>query len=268
MDAHRFDAIVKDVATGSATRRRALRLLVGAAAAGLGPLLGWGGVAASCGRVGDACAADGDCCAGARCASNGTCRCRSGRTDCGDGRCRDLRFDERNCGVCGNDLPAGLTCCSSGAVDLRNNEANCGACGRTCRQDQVCRQGRCVCPGDRVNCRGVCCPRGATCEEGVCSTCPGGQPRCGGVCCLAGARCEENRCVNGDLQPNDLCDQNRPGECASGVCGCGLPTGACVCRDPDCAGPNGDCTTRGLTGCCQGQCVLTNPPAEPATCQG
>ena len=163
MDDRRFDQFTRSLIAQPCTRRRWLRGWVGFV---LGSWLARRGTAGAaeeaageCGRVGDACAADGDCCAGARCANNGTCVCRAGRTDCGDGRCRDLQIDERNC----------------------------GGCGTACRADQVCLDGACACPDGRPECRGRCCPAGSACLGlGLC--CPADRA-CGLACCAADQVC-------------------------------------------------------------------------------
>jgi hypothetical protein len=70
--------------------------------------------ATTCGLVGDVCDGNGDCCPGSVCrtpAGGGPtrCRCRYRRSECA-GKCWVLETSERNCGVCGNRCPAGISC--------------------------------------------------------------------------------------------------------------------------------------------------------------
>ncbi len=89
MDDHRVDAVVRAIA-GSSSRRHALRLLGGPAAAAWRPRLG---LAAAARQVDD---------------------CGAGLTLCAGGSegsfCTDLLFDPNNCGGCGLPCGSGETC--------------------------------------------------------------------------------------------------------------------------------------------------------------
>ena len=107
---------------------------------------------ANCGAVGNRCATDQVCSAGA-CAQTDA-RCPMGLTACGSGTaavCVDLASDSLNCGACGTACVAGRRCsdgacqlecpeplvvCGSGGGAFCTNTtvdgANCGACGNAC----------------------------------------------------------------------------------------------------------------------------------------
>ncbi len=181
---------------------------------------------AHCGACGNACAA-GQMCAMGRCelacaAPLTTCSADgdAGAGDAGVGRyCADTRSDERNCGACGAQCPAGNTCldgvcavtcvtsqtlCGATCRDLQTDVQHCGTCSNACFAGQVCSTGACQ----------------ASCGAGL-SECAGGcvstasDPRNCGAC---GARCElPHASVNA---------------CAAGVC----VVGACDAGFADCDG--------------------------------
>jgi hypothetical protein len=76
------------------------------------------------------------------------------------GTCLDLRFDDDNCGACGNECGAGevcvdgvcdtcaearLTSCGGACSDLKTDADNCGTCGNECGGDTpFCIDGKCA----------------------------------------------------------------------------------------------------------------------------
>ena len=76
------------------------------------------------------------------------------------GKCVDVHgSDSNNCGGCGWQCPAGLSCsggecvmqcpaglddCQYNCVDLQNDEENCGQCGDRCQPKQACVKGQCT----------------------------------------------------------------------------------------------------------------------------
>ncbi|MCC6790727.1 MAG: hypothetical protein IT336_03525 [Thermomicrobiales bacterium] len=134
MDGSRFDELIRRLGTAR-SRRSALRLLAGSAAAGAASILGRGGAEAAAKRgLGDICRKHADC-------SSSLCGSRdaSGRQRC------QCRVEE--------DCPAPPACyeavCQSGAcgtvatVDFQTDPTNCGTCGAVC-PSAVCENGVCV----------------------------------------------------------------------------------------------------------------------------
>lgn len=115
--------------------------------------------------------------------------------------------------------------------------------------------------GKKLKCCG-----GAKCQGGRCR-CKTGGPACGKACCAAGQVCQQGNpkvCVNGPLQPGEICDPDAPLGCESGKCVCvtvGENT-ACTCREATCAGFGTECAE--TSECCQGFCSEFN---EPPTCE-
>jgi hypothetical protein len=116
-----FDDLAKGLASGSVSRRRALKMMSGALVGGL--LASIPGVAFAhhrpdhTGVGGGGCPSGvtcrGQCCpVGASCAGRGrnqACACPTGQTVCG-GACTDLATDVLNCGSCGNACATGVSC--------------------------------------------------------------------------------------------------------------------------------------------------------------
>jgi Stigma-specific protein, Stig1 len=112
-----FDELARGLASGSLSRRKALRLmgglLVGGALASV-PGVAW---------------ADDD-------------RCPEGQTRCGD-RCVNLKTNERHCGSCRNRCRSNQTCCNGNCVNLQRSERHCGRCGNRCPEGSECVGGTC-----------------------------------------------------------------------------------------------------------------------------
>lgn len=72
--------------------------------------------------------------------------CPAGRVAC-DGTCLNpwvFRHDARNCGACGVACPHGGVCCDGMCLDLTIDASNCGACGHACPGSVDCLAGECV----------------------------------------------------------------------------------------------------------------------------
>lgn len=142
---------------------------------------------------------------------------------CGDGCETDLRFDDQNCGACGNACapgqtcnfgtcacPPGLTLCRGECVDIDKDPRNCGLCGHKC-------------PGPAATWPGQVSTGSPTCEGG----------ECGYVCYPGFADC--------DGSPNNGCeaklasDQNNCGACGNRCdVGAGQPCVAGTCLTKAC----------------------------------
>lgn len=230
----------------------------------------------NCGACGIKCAA-GDVC------WQGACGCPSGQVVC-NGQCVRLSDDAKNCGACGNEcetapsdsiswtcgegvIPDGAaiacvdskcqpTCkgdhsdcnsnfCGDGCeVSVTDDSKNCGACGRSCTDDQVCFDSKCLCDPGMARC-------GFNCVElqndarncGACGNiCPGldgpsGAPVCDlGTCsfrCAIGFGNCDGRLENGcEVDTNS--DPNHCGSCAT-QCAPGQPCigGKCLTQPCD-----------------------------------
>jgi hypothetical protein len=155
-----FDELASGLASGSLSRRRALRLMGAALVGGTLASLGFGGVAAAdppgCKRNGKHCKKDKQCCSG----------------NCSDG----------TCGGCSSGADGTCAGCPLGTVELSN-----GTCAKPCDTSADCAG----CDGCAFASRtgGV---RTSYCVSGPgrpgCTTddnCPRGQFCSGGVVCLA-----------------------------------------------------------------------------------
>jgi hypothetical protein len=90
----------------------------------------------------------------------------------------DLQTCVSDCGSC-------LVCqdgiCREACAACETCDAN-GKCASTCRVDQVCQGGTCICPAGTVDLAGSCCPqKRANFPAGIC--CPPNRVACGSVCC-------------------------------------------------------------------------------------
>ena len=230
MDNERFDSLTRAAVAAPASRRVLARGLAGALLAGVLARLGRADAVAACGKVGEACQRDGDCCEGARC-GGGTCRCRAGLTNCG-GRCRDLATHRNHCGACFN----------------------------ACVRREVCSEGTClapVCPVEApIACGGRCCGPEQRCLNGVCRTPPLGSCPAEAVLCSNTSRCE----AAGSAA---LCQCGKTTAGAVVCLAAGRDTNHfcadCV-TDDDCAGHGGDflCVPNGCT-CGRNACVRWCP---------
>lgn len=133
-----FDALAKGLASGTVSRRQALRLMGAALVGGtLASVPGMAWAAKPTCPSGVTCR--GQCCpVGATCTkgAGGGCTCPAGQPATCGGQCVALNTAQ-NCGSCGN------------VVDTQTDEANCGSCGKACSTGQSCVSGACVTPCDR-----------------------------------------------------------------------------------------------------------------------
>ncbi len=156
MDGRRFDAWTRVLA--GVSRRDALKTLVAGAVAGPLTVAGARGTLAqvtpqACGRRGDNCDRDSDCCS---------------RFECHNGECRK-EHDNNRCGRKGDNCDRDSDCCSG--FECRNGECErdnrCGRDGDNCDRDSdccsdfECRNDECR----RTNCadRGEDCDRDSDC---------------------------------------------------------------------------------------------------------
>ena len=179
MDAQRFDALARAMASGS-TRRQTLRLAGGGLAGALLAAVGLAEAAAQdlCKPPGARCRRGGDCC-------SGLCRKRKGATR---GRCRDCPSGTKPCA--GSCIPAG-DCCTA---------ADC-----TALSGQTCQGGVCACPPGTAACAGTCCAGCCDVERLGGTMCvPGTAPAAcgtGGQVCQACPRETRHACTAGVCVP-------------------------------------------------------------------
>ena len=85
--------------------------------------------------------------------------CRRKDDACGNGR-----------GPCCGDL----RCCNGRCRNLRTDERFCGTCATACvaADQQVCRDGACICPDGRPDCGGQCCGPTCGCSSDKRCICP------------------------------------------------------------------------------------------------
>lgn len=112
---------------------------------------------------------------------SGTTVCSPGFVLCGT-KCKNLRADPSNCGVCGISCSSGEACCGGICRNLNHDPMNCGSCGISCGPEETCCSGICTnLSNDRMNCGscGVSCSE--CCYEGTCGTtveCPNSGTSC------------------------------------------------------------------------------------------
>ena len=159
---HSFDQLARELADGTLSRRRALRMmgaaLVGGVLASV-PGVAWAAKPAPCPpgvqKCGKACCPD----ATFICAQ-GKCACPTGTTRIGNTCCQNAQVCGSNCGC-----QTGEGCCNGVCTDL-STTINCGACGNACTTGQSCENQTCVtnCPPGQEVCNGACVP---TCDPGL-----------------------------------------------------------------------------------------------------
>jgi hypothetical protein len=294
MDKDRFDQLSRTIATTS-TRRQLLRgLILGATAtaiAGISPVTAEAKPPPpKCLPAGSGCRMNSKCCTGVCC--GGVC-CVAGQ-GCLNGQCC------APAAACPSFCcPTGQTCCSGNCVTLGINDQNCGGCGITCRSDQICSAGKCICDGagltecsgkcantqtDSSNCGhcGISCSGGETCVSGTC-LCDPGFDFCSGKCvsintdpsncggcgqsCGSGQVCSGGSCVCDDQVICDPGEQKDPVSCA---CECPSTSRVCdgFCTDIDsnpfaCGGCGITCS--GGKTCVSGTCSC---PSGQIECSG
>jgi hypothetical protein len=176
---------------------------------------------------------------------DGVCICTGGDTDC-SGKCTNLNLDDANCGACGNECDAGLTCflgrcacsdptkilCDGQCIDGVGDPNNCGKCGNVCPAGQSCIGGSCQAPcgpcHERVGTECVLKDTGGVpcCEwQGTAHSCAVGQQCAADGCCDAGDEvCTtptgSAQCCNGGLvcQAGRCCNPNPYPQCYGPGC--------------------------------------------------
>lgn len=218
------------------------------------------------------CGICGKACAGAEACVGRTCVCVAPNQLCGnDELCTDVRNNPNHCGRCGNQCQGQLVCngtscgcpggrrvcpnnaqrcvtnlndcCPNGqswcanvnrCVDLRSDRNHCNSCTTVCPGDDVCTNGRCICPSNLKDCNGGVCITPGTC-------CPGKEEMCGNKCIPTADCCSDMECA---AIPGQVCNltTNKCG-CPMGqeVCTRGgtskcIPTTGACCQNNDCNG--------------------------------
>jgi uncharacterized membrane protein YphA (DoxX/SURF4 family)/peroxiredoxin len=206
--------------------------------------------------------------------------CRSGRCACGQGlsrcnpeeattqRCFALDTSEDHCGRCNHACSGDDRCCSGNCVDVDSDPDNCGGCFDPalcpecrCRDDKVCRRGKCVaCPAGRRRC-------GNRCGDPLTQRCCGGKLYDKDALGPGEWRCCNHRLVNTQESENHCgecdhrCGQNQ--FCYQGRCRTSCPAGMARCGntcreqgDSHCGSGCTDCTAVSQRfRCCEGKCV-------------
>ena len=154
---HSFDELAKGLASGTISRRQALRRMCIALLGGV--LASIPGVAWAHHKP-DHPVPPGQ----ARRCPEGQVKCRgiccSPEDLCCNGVCTNVVFDRNNCGACGNVCQEGEDCCGGRCVPLNTTE-NCGGCFAGCHPAEICVNGTCQCPQEgQTLCANVCCPEG------------------------------------------------------------------------------------------------------------
>ena len=244
MDGQHFDLISKWLATRESRRATSRGLVVGAVALGLGRL-SLEDVVAGCKKLGQKCAKNSDCCAGARCKGS-KCVCKRGNSTCGGHLC--CPPDHLCVGTASNPAdpvsdPDDLMKCICPDGFTEDADGNCvcpSPCGDDCCEEEdgeVCcgsRRGKKQCvliDWSKNNC-GACgnaCPKDRICQGGKC-VCAYPTVECDGECVhlnddhdncgRCGHQCSSNRVCLG-------------GECVYQCEGTTVPEGGC-CSDIDC----------------------------------
>jgi hypothetical protein len=193
VEEHNLDSLARDLASGSISRRQAVRWMGGAL---LGSVLALvPGVEAF---------------AAPQKPPQG--RCPTGFVNC-RGTCVRTESNPSHCGGCFIQCSPNETCCSGECSDLCSDPLNCGFCGNACLEGGVCQGCSCVCPSGTTECGGRCvsdsCPEGQVFNPSTCQ-CEVSEGPFG--CCLCteptfpefgGAACSPN--VTSAQQCCDVC---------------------------------------------------------------
>ena len=213
---HPLDEVAKSLATGTVSRRQAVRWMGGAL---LGSVLaivpGVEAFAAPKPAKG---------------------RCPTGFVNC-RGTCVKTQSNSSHCGGCFIQCSQNETCCGGQCSDLCSDSSNCGFCGNACTGGRVCQGCGCSCPSRTVECGDACvseaCPEGLVLNPSTCqceSDCPSGTIECG-------RRCVPNLCPQGQAFNPSAC------QCES------CPPGTSICHGEP-VGLNACCPLEGHIACC------------------
>jgi hypothetical protein len=185
------------------------------------------------------CGACGTVCHGGTTCVNGSCQCPAGKHLCADNSCQECCALEHCVDLLGQGV--GAICCDGTCLATRFDETNCGACGNACSADQLCLDGNCTCteegkhvgPDGQCTCVGTSCAGNFPCCDGwycddstsICTECrPAGAaapiPGSSKGCCSDAAF--DGICVNQCASGND-CQADTGQVCDEGICIC--PTG-------------------------------------------
>jgi hypothetical protein len=237
VEEHNLDNLARGLASGSISRRQAVRWMGGAL---LGSVLaivpGVEAFAAPKPAKG---------------------RCPTGFVNC-RGTCVKTQSNSSHCGGCFIQCSQNEACCGGRCSDLCSDSSNCGFCGNACTGGRVCQFCGCSCPNGTVECGGECvsdsCPEGREFDFSTCRCeCSGGTVECGGECL-------STTCPGGQVFNSSTCQC----ECPGGVpesCPEGREFDPITCR----------CECSGGTVECGGECLSTTCPGgqvfNPTTCQ-
>ncbi|RIK40026.1 MAG: hypothetical protein DCC58_14475 [Chloroflexi bacterium] len=199
--------------------------------------------------------------------------CNAPESCCG-GQCRDLRFDNDNCGGCGDACAPNQFCDEGQCVSVSLCEVD-----ADCPGTDVCDDGECIpCStngGTSCDAAGVCCPAGlpvcppagrTTCCEAGTFLCANRDGCCNEGCVCTPDGCDCSECdIDDDCPGTDVCDDGACVPCATtggtscaaaGVC---CPPGLPVCppagRSLCCEAGTFLCSNR--EGCCNNGCTCT-----------
>ncbi|MDX6587986.1 MAG: hypothetical protein QOI31_2459 [Solirubrobacterales bacterium] len=236
-----LDALARELASGTISRRVAIRRLGGvlAGVALAGPASAVGSLAdIGRKRCPPARRCKGKCCPGHSSCKRGRCKCISGYTKCGT-KCLDLQFSPNHCGSCDN----------------------------ACAEGQACFDGQCTGCTTASDCPAAPECMVAVCNSGACGTgfADAGTPCVGGTC-------------NGAGTCNDLrgcCGTTGAGTCPSGFgpfASCCHPSNGVTCTPsnsdascfPCCGGQQ--LTASAPAGCCKSAVVDCCAPGSPLCC--
>jgi cysteine-rich repeat protein len=281
----RLDDLARDLASGTISRRTALRRLA-AGALGIGLAAAPSALAeelerGSCPknrRCGKKC-----CAKGAKC-KNGKCKCKAGKTKCGK-ECADLTSDPKHCGTCDNTCDPGRACVGSQCEQCSESE-ECPQPDFDC-QLKVCADGFC---GTTQAPAGTECQGTGTCDEnGTCilTTCgdgaiqpgeqcdglnldgqtcvsqgfAGGTLACDGNCQFDTSACTVSECGNGIVEAGETCDDGNQ------IDGDGCSS---TCQEEvgfDCAGSPSTCVSTCGDGVASSIEACDGPDLKGETCQ-
>ena len=211
-EGNRLDDLARDLASGTISRRTALRRLA-AGALGIGLAAAPNALADGIerGRCPKERRCDGKCCPkGAKC-RNGRCKCKSGLKKCGR-KCVDLQTSANHCGACGNPCAAGETCLNGSCIGCQTPE-DCPVPGNECQA--------------------------AVCIDGTCGTAslPDGTACTGGTC--FSGECQPEACGDNVIQGTEDCDGADLGGATCTTLGFSGGTLACA---SDCTYDTSGCT--------------------------
>jgi hypothetical protein len=211
VEEHNLDNLARGLASGSISRRQAVRWMGGAL---LGSVLaivpGVEAFAAPKPAKG---------------------RCPTGFVNC-RGTCVKTQSNSSHCGGCFIQCSQNEACCGGRCSDLCSDSSNCGFCGNACTGGRVCQFCGCSCPNGTVECGGECvsdsCPEGREFDFSTCRCeCSGGTVECGGECL-------STTCPGGQVFNPTTCQCEvpcgPPAICGSAATRCRQETGQfCIC---------------------------------------